>query len=192
MKNIKFRILIFLLSPILLYGAGVGISGSYSSMTEDSHNNNKRYNSGGIGFVFDTNLGEDRTFNYRLGLEYMRTSLSDHISNESYEYAKRINVVNTFGFGFYRSQTVRLWAAPRILVSEYTYKKREGETYYDFSNKGIDVGIGPALGININFNRHLTLSIDADYMAIFSSDREIAAIRTYFIFCFDEITPMKQ
>ena len=193
MKKTRFFIFAFLLLPALLYAAGIGISGSYSSISEDSHNNYKHYGSGGVGFVFDTNLGEDRTFNYRLGFEYMRTNLDDLTGKESYDYVKRINVVNTFGFGFYRSRTVRLWAAPRILVSEYTYKDKESkdEAYYYFSNRGIDVGAGPALGINISLDGHFTFSLDADYIAIFASDRRITTIRAYFIFCFDEIAPMR-
>ena len=193
MKKIKLYFLALPMYSTLLCAAGIGVSGSYSSISDDLHNNYKNYNTGGVGFVFDTNLGKDRTFNYRLGFEYMRTGLDDSIGDENYDYVKRINVVNTFGFGFYRSQSIRLWAAPRILISEYTYKEKGEVTHYNFSNKGIDVGVGPALGININFDNHLTLSLDADYMAIFSStNRAITTLRVSLIFRFDEIAPIKQ
>ena len=71
----------------------------------------------GLGMAFDSNIGQDKLFNYRLGLEVLKQKF-EKVDGSSCtgdcDFGTRINMVHTFGFGLLRTQTVRLWIGPRI------------------------------------------------------------------------------
>lgn len=115
----------------------------------------------GLGLAFDTNIGKDSLFNYRLGLEYMKQeidSVDGYSCTGDCDFGTRINMVNTFGFGVLRTQTVRLWVGPRI---NFAYDWDTGDN--GDTRLGFELGVAPAVGINVNLGRVVSLAADVDY-----------------------------
>lgn len=128
----------------------------------------------------DTAVDNARLFNYRLNVGIESTTLeienyspaSVKGSNPSLRYGDSmfstkfdlvgISTTHDFGFALYRNASVRLWAGPSLYTSlsageiSKTYPGNEG-----FGDRItlLGFGLGPTLGININFSRHLTLAI---------------------------------
>jgi len=121
----------------------------------------------GLGLTYDSNLGKDKLFNYRLGVEWMtRTIDSTSAHGETYKCKNdcdmfRFQVVQTFGFGVFRTEMVRLWVGPRINVG-YNYANNANDGYED-KDFNFELGIAPAVGINLNFNRWFAIAADLDY-----------------------------
>ena len=112
----------------------------------------------GLGIAYDTNLGADSLFNYRLGVEYT-----------SIDYDKRyvpdgtnISLINTMGFGVFRNETIRVWIGPRLNVA-YEWSDGDAGVLGTSSTSGVEVGIAPAAGINVNLGSAFTLAFDLDY-----------------------------
>ena len=121
----------------------------------------------GFGLTYDSNLGKDELFNYRLGLEWMTRTIDKTTIDGDTESChgdcdvSRFQIVQTFGFGVLRTEMVRLWIGPRINL---------GYNYADQINNGNETteinsefGIAPVIGINLNFNRWFAVSADVDY-----------------------------
>ena len=122
----------------------------------------------GLGLVYDSSLGKDKLFNYRLGVEWMdRTidTVSEPLGTRSCSGDAcdmfRLQVIQTFGFGLLRTEMVRLWIGPRINIG-YNYSSDE-ETGFTRTNGNFELGIAPALGINLNFGRYFAIAADLDY-----------------------------
>ena len=117
----------------------------------------------GFGLAFDSNIGKDKLFNYRLGLEYMSIGV-DTVNGNTYtgdtEFL-RYNMVHTFGFGVLRKKAVRLWVGPRINIAYNQYDNPNTNSFYTESN--LEFGIAPALGVNVNLGRVVSLAFDLDY-----------------------------
>jgi hypothetical protein len=117
--------------------------------------------SAGLGLAFDSNIGKDSLFNYRLGLEVMKQEL-DTVNGDACvddcDFGTRFNMVHTFGFGVLRTQTVRLWVGPRINIA---YDSDTGDNGYE--RIGFEFGIAPSVGINVNLGRVVSLAADLDY-----------------------------
>jgi hypothetical protein len=115
----------------------------------------------GLGMAFDSNIGQDKLFNYRLGLEVLKQKF-EKVDGSSCtgdcDFGTRINMVHTFGFGLLRTQTVRLWIGPRINMA---YEWDTGDNGY--SRFGFEFGVAPAVGVNVNLGRVVSLAADLDY-----------------------------
>ena len=156
-----------LLLPMMAQASGIGLyvpmAASTSSVREDvdtGETNNLDYEpSYGIGFVYDTNVGKDEMYGYRLGLEYLNMGL-DKIESYSYtgdETYTRYNMVNTFEFGLVTTKNIRFWIGPRLNIAYETFS--EGT----YEESAVEFGIAPALGTNINLGSVVSLGFDVDY-----------------------------
>jgi len=218
MKIFKKIVLASLLAfPLALSASGIGLYVPYSlgdsldaTYTPDNGNEFDQtitYDpTVGLGLTFDSNLGKDKLFNYRLGVEWMTRTI-DTVSNgkctgDSCDMF-RFQVVQTFGFGVLRTKMVRLWVGPRINLG-YNYRSDEN-TFVTQTDANLEVGIAPAVGVNLNFGRFFAIAADLDYRfswvgggytldpnggtsttTSYSGTDKGAALRAYAIFKFGE------
>ena len=171
MKTYKKIVLtsLFML-PMMAQASGIGIyvpmAVSTSSSTEENditYTEDIEYNPGiGFGVAYDTNVGMDEMFAYRLGLEYMKIGI-DTINGSSYsgdDYT-RFNMVNTFEFGLVTSKNIRFWIGPRINIAYQGLTQTSGTQTYDETKT--EFGIAPALGTSFNLGSTISLGFDVDY-----------------------------
>jgi hypothetical protein len=111
----------------------------------------------GAGFVLDTNVARDRLFNYRLNVGYQRSSR--HFDGLEDEDSNGLSLNNTFGFGFYRTPQLRLWAGPAVRINVDIFDT--GGSEFDV----IDYSIGGGLQAGVNFHTgdHFTVSLAVGY-----------------------------
>jgi len=167
-------------TPLLVSAAGMGLYIPVNIMdtttidyTDRSTNYDLSYKlSPGFGISFDSNIGKDKLYSYRLGLEYQEMDL-DTVNDRSVThlgYTKtKFNIVNTFGFGVFRTKVVRLWVGPRLNV-----QIQSAESSWDpgYERSDVGVGLGLAAGINVNLGKVVSLAFDADYHAVSISGSE--------------------
>lgn len=168
----KLALSLLLAMPMAASAAGMGVyvpfSGSNTMSVTDSPDNGVEEDldfdfksSAGLGLAFDTNIGKDKLFNYRLGLEFMKQEVDKLNGNSCIsgcDFGTRVNMVNTFGFGVLRTQTVRLWVGPRINIA---YDWDTGDD--GWNRVGFEFGVAPAVGVNVNLGRLVSLGADVDY-----------------------------
>ena len=115
----------------------------------------------GGGFLLDTNVDSENIFNYRLHIgcdSYIYPKKPPIIWNHLYipncskYYTSRINIKNTFGFGFFRNSEFRLWIGPFVAANYYIKEK----TIVLFH-------LGLTLGVNYKLTNliYLTLELGA-------------------------------
>ncbi len=172
----KLALALLLAMPMVASASGIGLYVPYStgdSMSITVSPEDENYDdhdvdidlksAAGIGFMFDSNLGKDSLFNYRLGLEYTKETVDTddgHSCSGDCEFGSRYNMVNTFGFGVLRTKMVRLWVGPRLNIAMDAYSDANDN---NFKRVGFEIGIAPAVGVNVNFGRYFALSADVDY-----------------------------
>ena len=109
---------------------------------------------GGIGFIFDTTVSKNRLFNYRL-----------NIGSEAAEYdidgggtfdTRGWFMAHDFGFGLIRKKNLRLWAGPEVRLS---YSQGERETDSNTELYMATIGVGPVIGLNLNFRNSVSLTL---------------------------------
>ncbi|MBN2403699.1 MAG: hypothetical protein JXN64_15080 [Spirochaetes bacterium] len=115
----------------------------------------------GLGFTLDTALAIDRLFNYRLHVGYSRINIEmeDDFDVEGLEF----HLYNSFGFGLFRSEVVRIWLGPQIgfgiINAEFDYADdydiNEFVTFY--------FAYGIIGGINFNIGNAVTIAVDGGY-----------------------------
>lgn len=127
----------------------------------------------GFGFALDTNLAEDRLFNYRLNLGFQHTNrhfddfaFQGNVFDLGHIDANGVNLNNAFGFGIWRGQNHRLWLGPSIRVAV---------DVYDTNDSNIDIvdvsaGGGAALGLNLHAGRNVTIGLTAGYQYLAVSE----------------------
>ena len=157
----------FLLLPMTAQASGIGLyvpmSASSTSSREDVDTSatwDVDYEpSVGIGFVYDTNVGKDEMYGYRLGLEYLNMGIDkyDGVTYTGDETYARYNMVNTFEFGLVTTKSIRFWVGPRLNIA---YETVSDGTYEEST---MEFGIAPALGTNINLGSLVSLGFDVDY-----------------------------
>jgi len=106
-----------------------------------------------VGLVFDTNLSEDRLFNYRL--ELGTGNYTWEIPGSEKTELKQNVMSHDFGFGVLRNRAVRLWLGPEIMLTRIN----AGANGNDYDLLGF--GFGLALGLNINLKGPVTIAIKA-------------------------------
>jgi len=158
-----------LLLPLLIQAAGIGFSIplnitekeriSYSDYRLDSATYTYKPSTG-LGFVFDTNVGKDRDFSYRLNLEYSLAEIDSSSRLYSDSYSKhKYSIVNTFGFSLYHNRYIRLWVGPRInLQIEHASSSTNIRHYNSYG-----IGFAAAAGLNIRLTSKMALGVDVDY-----------------------------
>lgn len=165
----KLLLSLLLLTPILLNAAGMGISVPIT-ITETERLDYSNVNrsdatyhyepSAGLGFVFDSNIGQNRDFSYRLNFEYTMSELesSNRLYSETFSKHK-YNVVNTFAFSVYHARYVRFWVGPRINVQ---YEHMSSSSNIRRQNS-YGIGLAAATGVNVMLGRTVALAADLDY-----------------------------
>ncbi|MBP7736958.1 MAG: hypothetical protein KA369_13355 [Spirochaetes bacterium] len=117
----------------------------------------------GTKVIFDTVVAKDRLFNYRLSMDCENSTVQkDYIFGSLSYDTNRLTISNTFGFGFFRTSRLRLWAGPQFALS-YEFKSKNN-TIYDpvIYNK-----IGPVVGLNIHTGNEITFAIEMGFRAGF-------------------------
>jgi len=117
----------------------------------------------GTQVIFDTVVARDRLFNYRLTMDCENFLIQkDYIFGSLYYNTNRLTVSNTFGFGFYRTNRIRLWAGPQFSLS-YEFKSKNNLIY----DPVIYNKIGPVVGVNIHTGSEMTFAIEMGFRAGF-------------------------
>ena len=183
MKKLALSLLFVLPMIVSAAGMGVYIPFSVGDTAQLSNENDQDYDTFdqtldfkpavGFGIAFDSNIGKDKLFNYRIGLEYVNAEM-DTSTIRGYTQScgghdrcdmTRINLVQTFGFGVLRTKTVRLWVGPRINIA-WNYRSNDYDAGYYTANESevaFEFGIAPAVGVNVNLGRVVSLAFDVDY-----------------------------
>ena len=161
----KLVLSLLLAAPMTASASGVGVyvpvsvthSSSVAYDYEDDVDTDYKP-SAGFGFAFDSNIGMDKPYSYRLGLEYLNAEI-DSTDSPYKEDFSRFNIVNTIGYGLLRTKAVRLWAGPRINIA-WNWRTDKAD---DYTEAAFELGIAPALGVNINLGPAVSLGADLDY-----------------------------
>jgi hypothetical protein len=118
-----------------------------------------------FGLVMDTNVAEDRLFNYRLqiGLDlsnatYNSTSSATPVSLNIWQ----LRFINTFGFGVIRTDALRFWFGPQVGIGFGFEPTFANDTYYSSMGNFLefDIFLGPVVGLNINLGDTISLCAD--------------------------------
>ncbi len=158
--------------PLLCHAAGMGVSLPYNiSETERVSYSNVNLEkttydykpSTGLGFVFDSNIGKDKDFSYRLNFEYSLAELDESSRLLSSSLSKhKYSIVNTFGLSVYHSRYVRFWAGPRVIV-QYEHISSASNIR---SQNSYGLGVGLATGVNVHLGPKVSLGADIDYHGV--------------------------
>ena len=165
----------FFLTESMAAGIGFNVTGgggstkwdannwSHSSSDKDFHfkTDNER---AGIGFLFDTAVGNKRVFNYRLNIG---TEAVDYKVKSVYKFNIDPNLNGTFetkgrfmshdfGFKVFERKKLRIWLGPELRLSKIE-GKLSGDKNYEVSISSL--GLGPVLGVNLNIGKTLSLAI---------------------------------
>jgi hypothetical protein len=115
----------------------------------------------GLGFTLDSALAFDQLFNYRLHVGYSKIKIGreeplfDIKGNEYHLY-------NSFGFGVFRSEVVRLWLGPQLgfgfINAKYDTNNMDTNKFFTFY-----YSYGIIAGINFNIGDISTLAVDGGY-----------------------------
>jgi len=149
-------ILLLLIAPSTSLAMGIGYfyaSGSGDSITriEGSPDSRDPLDISGNGLFLDSNLGKDKTFNYRLEFGSGEYGVKDQTFDG-------LVMIHDFGFSPYRSKWFRLWAGPEVMLNSID------DTASAESPKLFGFGMGPAIGINLNISRRLSFTLKAAYI----------------------------
>ena len=123
----------------------------------------------GYGFVFDTNVAKNKIFNYRLSIgvennEYELDFSPDDeiIPADAFTEDVDINyfvVDNTFGFAFFKTPAIRIWAGPELKIA---YGNGDSDRYDNITM--LKLGIGPVVGLNFNIGKLFTIGVTSGYL----------------------------
>lgn len=111
------------------------------------------------GLMYDTNVRQDRLFNYRLGISYQNMKASS--GNESIDL-HGVSFDNDFGFALIRNEVMRLWAGPEVRMEYVEGKIRDANGRFHDNNTAF--GIAPVVGANIHLNEDFSLCLKGGYM----------------------------
>jgi len=115
----------------------------------------------GLGFTLDTTLAYDRLFNYRLHVGYSKLKIDNEENLENIE-GWDFHLYNSFGFGVFRSQPVRIWLGPQIgfgvISAEY-----DNDNLSKNSFTTLFFSLGAIAGVNFNVSDLVTIAVDGGY-----------------------------
>ncbi len=180
-------ILLSLLAGFPAYGAGFGayfsVGGGATMWDTGNYSNKSNDTYVGGGILIDTAIARDKLFNYRvtLGMDSMTNRFVDGDFSLTEKGNIRGSLVNTFGFGVYRSDRFRVWLGPQVgfhlqyretnplrdAILLYTYGYYS--PFYSYSYPSVTTGtvkqydgvadFGLALGVNIHLTGYLSFII---------------------------------
>ena len=129
----------------------------------------------GTDLTLDTAVAKNRLFNYRLSIdcENIDPGMNYTLFNNAYSI-NRFTCSNTFGFGFFRSNLIRLWVGPQVgLCYEYRYSDKS------ISDTTLLSKFGSVVGINFHADDAITLSLETGFRTPFSFDFIKSKLNTY-------------
>lgn len=174
MKTVKWHLIAILFTmfialphSVMAHGLGVAVEGGTGRLKTTDHpfygegSDNRSYDQdrAGIGIVYDTNVGRDALFNYRLGILYQKL---DADGTDSRLDLDGFTVESDYGFGIYRSDLVRLWLGPEVRLEYLEGHGNRGP--YDYTEHTLSLGLGPVLGLNYHLNNDLSLVMRGGYI----------------------------
>ena len=163
MKKLMLVVVALAVMVHTLEAAGFGFYVPYafkSNLPSSTESGLNYKETAGLGVMFDSNMGKNRVFNYRLSLEFMNKDAEDRSIESRYT-----TMLHTFGFGIVRTQALRLWIGPRIVLASVQTEYSKGSYYSSTSDSesAIEFGFAPALGMNVNLGSVVSLGVDIDY-----------------------------
>ncbi len=157
------------------YIEGGGGGAFYILPSGYSERNSGQFFAGG-GIMFDTSVSTNTLFNYRVGFAYNWTRATTYTPPEYYLVNKvitpgnldlnQIKLVNSFGFGVIRTETIRFWLGPQLI---FFYNWGDTTIIGVYSGWNINrkdtvsvggLGLGFVAGINFNFTGIVTLALE--------------------------------
>ncbi len=179
--KIKFVIFLSIITLILLsassslYAFGIGVYGTaskanyvwtYHESDIPDFDVDSKVTKMGAGFVLDTCLAMDKLFNYRLNIGFTKMNIDNekHSVITSDIKANEYHLYNTFGFGIFRSEIMRVWLGPQIGFG-YINGEYDAATPSDKDNNFFTFFFAGALvaGLNFNIEDIITLGLDGGY-----------------------------
>jgi hypothetical protein len=131
----------------------------------------------GFGFALDTNLAENRLFNYRMTFGYQHTDrdlddsiLTGFFSDIDYNDANGFSFNNAFGFGIWRGPRHRLWAGPAIRLGVDVFDADTNLSNTDIDIVDASVGGGPMIGLNLHAGENVTIGLTAGYQYLYVAE----------------------
>ena len=196
------KLIVLTLCSLSLQAAGIGVYMlnviGEQGFGEESGSNHQNFGySPGIGLSFDTNLGKNRVFGYRLNFEYYKAEGTDRLYySDNFDSVYKdidlcktvFSVVNILDFGIYRSANLRVWVGPALSIHNTVYSHnayRNSDLYYNNNYSEEDFELAPILGLNYNLNDHFSLAVDASYALLTTSTNSVKA-RAYLFWRFGE------
>lgn len=160
----------FIAAPNDLMAFGFGVAGSVASGDLKASSESlfgygtptARYDQTrrSIGVIYDTNVGRDAIFNYRLGISYQDLKAR---SSEGRFRLEGVSIENDFGFSLVRSEALRLWVGPELKI-EYLEGNNETATGYQDHMGVLGVGVGPVAGVNYRLGNDVSLTVKGGYL----------------------------
>lgn len=121
-----------------------------------------------LGVAVDTNLAADRLFNYRISAnaQFVDQKINQTTAKKTIQ-GSGFALNQIFGLGLVRTPRVRLFVGPTIHLGIAGFDDHDddriGGSNDDFEETLITAGLGPAIGLNYNVGRHLTISLVGHY-----------------------------
>jgi hypothetical protein len=115
-----------------------------------------------VGLAMDTAPASNKLFNYQLNLGYDRFRNTGGGAWGPADFEGLV-VSNNFGFGSMISPTTRFWFGPEIRV---TWLDGHPEHFKNYKVNLFGVGIGPVIGMNLNYDDTHTLVLKMGYQYI--------------------------
>ncbi len=154
-------------AEVLCFGFGAAATGGSGELKAD--NNSLWVNSDpvtrydqtrfALGFIYDTNVIQDKIFNYRLGVSYEH--MNARAPGKGFSL-KGMSVQNDFGFSLIRDENTRLWVGPEVKVE--FLEGTETVQGYAYHEDVFSVGIGPVAGVNYRLNEDLFIAFKFGFL----------------------------
>jgi hypothetical protein len=177
LNTVLLSLIFCLASPVASFATGFGAYLEFlhaegdidpgTSIVDDLDYDAEKF---GFGFALDTNLAQNRLFNYRLSIGYQHTDREfDNLTVGNFPVtfgnieADGLSINNAFGFGMWRGRNHRLWAGPTF---------RLGVDVFDTNDNDVDivdvsVGGGAVVGLNLHAGRFVTIGLTAGYQYLY-------------------------
>lgn len=141
-----------------VFAIGLGVtSGSGGETWTGTSGNYRDRDISNFGFVLDSNVARDKTFNYRLSL-----MTEDNNSEGSGLDMSGVSMTHDWGFAIIKDRIFRLWVGPRLRIAYYDELEYNGlkADYGDI----LAFGVGPVIGLNIHIPRVVTFALTTAYL----------------------------
>lgn len=151
--------------------AGLGFYGSVGGGSADWSTDSSYFNTFdfdkdtshiGFGLALDTAPARDKLFNYQLNIGYDRFSNAGGSAWGNAGFDDFV-ISNNFGFGGMISRTTRVWFGPELRV---TWGDGHPDKYSDYKIRLFGLGIGPVIGMNLNYDDLHTLVLKMGFQYI--------------------------